>query len=559
MSQQLMDVLPTDTAAGTNSKAVTVHVEIKLFNWVTEVTVMPNAPLTDTNMASITELTKATASSSVKRNQLILAALGLGALLLIVRYIARQLEIRAFKKANGCLPPPREPQPEHIIGLAAWKRLRRERRDRVTLKETTRRAKELGYTSSLVMAGNSFTVTCDPVNLKAMLATNFNDFGLGPREVPLGPVLSGGIFISDGESWQHSRALIRPAFTRAQVADLDSLEEHMQNLLTRIPKEDGVTFDIKPLFYNMTLDSATDFLLGTSVNSQISAPGSPARNFLDAFDYAEEVLQKRSELGKHAWIVRDKKFDVACKTVKDFTNSFIQQALRGQTKGTRYNLLAEIAGACRDQDKIRSELLGVLLAARDSTASVMSSAFWEMSRNQEIWNKLMVEVEALDGRMPDYESLKEMKYLRAVLNETLRLWPPLPRNVRFARKDTVLPRGGGPDKTAPVFVAKGSPVFYCVWAMHRLPEFWGPDAEVFRPERWLDEKVKPGWAYLPFNGGPRLCLGQQNALIEGSYNIVRLMQEFKRIEPRDNQPWTEHLSIGMSNEHGCKIAFWRRK
>ncbi|KAI1453317.1 putative N-alkane-inducible cytochrome P450 [Annulohypoxylon moriforme] len=550
MSVQLMDI-PTDT--GSNSKTVSVHVEIKFFNWVTEVTVLPND-----SMASITELTKAATTSSSKRNQLLLAALGLGALLLIVRFVLRQLEIRAFKKAHGCLPPPRDAQPEHIIGLSAWKRLRRERRDRITLKETTRRAKELGYTSSLVMAGNHFTVTCDPVNLKHMLATNFTDFGLGPRDGPLGPVLSGGIFISDGEAWQHSRALIRPAFTRAQVADLDSLEEHTQDLLARVPKADGVTFDLKPLFYNMTLDSATDFLLGTSVSSQTSAPGSPARNFLDAFDYAEEILQKRSELERFAWLLRDKKFDKACVTIKEFMNGFIQQALRGDTKGHRYNLLAEIAGSVRDQDVIRSELLGVLLAARDSTASMLSSAFYEMSRNQDIWNKLMVEVESLEGRMPDYESLKEMKYLRAVLNETLRLWPPLPRNVRYAKKDTWLPRGGGPDKTAPVFVAKGTPVFYCVWAMHRLPEFWGADADVFRPERWLDEKIKPGWAYLPFNGGPRLCLGQQNALIEGSYNIVRLMQIFKRIEPRDNQPWTEHLAMGMSNEHGCKVAFYRR-
>ncbi|KAI0839673.1 putative N-alkane-inducible cytochrome P450 [Hypoxylon sp. FL0890] len=498
-------------------------------------------------------------TSSSRNHQLIFGALGFLVLYLIGRFIARQLEIRAFKRKHGCLPPPREPQPEHIIGLAAWNRLRRERRDRITLQETTRRAKELGYTSSLVMAGNRFTVTCDPVNLKAMLATNFNDFGLGPRDGPLGPVLNGGIFISDGEAWQHSRALIRPAFTRTQVADLSSLHEHIEALLSRIPKDDGVTVDLKPLFYNMTLDSATEFLLGHSVHSQNSLPGSPARNFLDAFNYAEEILQKRSELGRFCWLLRDKKFDEACVTIKAFTDGFIQEVLRGENKMTRYNLLGEIAGACRDSTKIRSEILGVLLAARDSNASVLSSAFYEMARNKSIWNKLMAEVESVSGRELDYETLKDMKYLKAVLNETLRLFPPLARNVRYALKDTVLPRGGGPDKQAPVFVAKGTPIFYCVYSLHRLPEFWGPDADVFRPERWLDDKVKPGWAYLPFNGGPRLCLGQQNALIEASYTIVRLLQEFKRIEPRDNQPWTEHLAMGMSNEHGCKVAFWRCK
>ncbi|KAI1371140.1 putative N-alkane-inducible cytochrome P450 [Hypoxylon crocopeplum] len=496
-------------------------------------------------------------ASSTKSYQLVLAALGLLFLVFLGRTISRQLQIRAFKRANNCQPPPREPQPEHIVGVSAYQRLRRERKQRITLQETTRRARELGCTSSLVMAGQSFTVTCDPENLKVMLATNFADYGIGPREVPLGPVLDGGIFISDDEAWQHSRALIRPAFTRAQVADLSTIESHTQDLISRFPTRDGVTFDIQPLFYNMTLDSATDFLLGHSVRSQSSAPGSPARRFLEAFDYVEEVLQKRSDMGRFAWLMRDAKFDEACKVVKSFTDGFIQEALRGEIKTGRYNLLTELASACKDPVQLRSELLGVLLAARDSTASLLSSTFFQLARHPAVWERLMGEVDALGGRIPEYEALKEMRYLKCVLNETLRLFPPLARNVRYARRDTVLPRGGGPDKRSPVFVAKGSPIFYSVYAMHRLPQYWGDDAEAFRPERWLDDKFRPGWAYLPFNGGPRLCLGQQNALIEASYTIVRLLQQFKQIEARDSLPWTEHLSIGLSNENGCKIALWK--
>jgi cytochrome P450 len=70
--------------------------------------------------------------------------------------------------------------------------------------------------------------------------------------------------------------------------------------------------------------------------------------------------------------------------------------------------------------------------------------------------------------------------------------------MRFARKDTVLPHGGGANGLSPMFVGKGSRVFYSIWAMHRLPEIWGDDAELFRPERWMDEKVplRPGWGFL---------------------------------------------------------------
>lgn len=80
----------------------------------------------------------------------------------------------------------------------------------------------------------------------------------------------------------------------------------------------------------------------------------------------------------------------------------------------------------------------------------------------------------------------------------LRVLPPVPINMRFARKDTALPHGGGADGLSPMFVGKGSRVFYSIWAMHRLPEIWGDDAESFRPERWMDENVplRPGWGFL---------------------------------------------------------------
>ena len=292
-----------------------------------------------------------------------------------------------------------------------------------------------------------------------------------------------------------------------------------------LPKENGETVDLQPLFFNMTIDSATDFLLGQSVNCQGAPHGSAPWEFSEAFEYAESVLHHRGELGKLALLLRDRKFDAACKTVHDFTDKYILEALKGDTKPGRYNLLTEIARECRDPIRIRDELLNVLLAARDTTAGLLSSVFYLLARSPETWNKLSQEVEKLNDEIPDYAALKDMPYLKAVLNESksmqlklrqkaskmtnrklaLRLLPPVPINQRYTRKDTVLPHGGGPDGKSPMFAAKGSRVFYSVYAMHRLPEIWGPDAQEYRPERWLDEKnpLRPGWGFLVSLNFPR--------------------------------------------------------
>lgn len=137
--------------------------------------------------------------------------------------------------------------------------------------------------------------------------------------------------------------------------------------------------------------------------------------------------------------------------------------------------------------------------------------------------------------------------------------PPVPINIRYARRHTTVPRGGGRDGLAPVFVAKDTAVHYSVYAMHRLPEIYGPDAEVFRPRRWLDgqKPLRPGWAYLPFNGGPRVCLGQQSALVEAGYVVVRLVQQFERLEARGG-PFRESIGLTLSHFDGVKVALWRR-
>lgn len=108
--------------------------------------------------------------------------------------------------------------------------------------------------------------------------------------------------------------------------------------------------------------------------------------------------------------------------------------------------------------------------------------------------------------------LKGCQYLQKCLNEALRLNPPIPVNYRRATRDTTLPRGGGPDGTEKIFVRKDQQVDYSVYVLHRRKDIWGEDAEEFNPERWSGRRLN-GWEYLPFNRGPRICLGRELLLL----------------------------------------------
>jgi cytochrome P450 len=122
----------------------------------------------------------------------------------------------------------------------------------------------------------------------------------------------------------------------------------------------------------------------------------------------------------------------------------------------------------------------------------------------------------------------------------------------MALQDSVIPLGGGPEGKDPVFVPKGVIVVYTPYAMHRRKDLYGEDADEFKPERW--ETLRPGWEYLPFNGGPRICLGQQYALTEAGYVTVRLCQEFKELASRDSRPWTESLTLTVCSKNGVQVG-----
>ncbi|KAI1269457.1 cytochrome P450 [Xylariaceae sp. FL1019] len=467
-------------------------------------------------------------------------------------FVSRRNAAKARKLE--CLEPPSE---ESRLPFSYDQAQRFDKADKAMQMPTdmARRYEEAGsYTYRFNLLGTTGFRTADPKNIQALLATQFADFDLGSlRANTFWPLLGSGIFTSDGDGWKHSRAMLRPQFTRDQISDLELEETHVQNMMKALDSKQTpnspIETDLLPYFFNLTLDSATEFLLGESTSKQLDELGYPAAsdrtnhsatNFGSAFDTALKGLAARARLMNFYWLHNPKEFREASRFTHKFVDKFVQHALAKSVEektiqgDDKYTLLNALVGETRDPVQLRSEVLHILLAGRDgTTASHLGWVFHYLSRDPHRYQKLRQAILEDFGtynepRSLTFAKLKSCRYLRYVNDETLRLNPVVPLNSRRSNKDTTLPTGGGPDGLSPIFVPNGTEVNYSVYVMQRRKDLWGHDANEFVPERW--EGRKPGWEYLPFNGGPRICIGQQFALTEANYVIVRLMQRYDRME-----------------------------
>jgi len=269
---------------------------------------------------------------------------------------------------------------------------------------------------------------------------------------------------------------------------------------------------------------------------------------------AQQVVTTRGRLG-YFWPL----FELFCddlaphvKFVKEWLDPIVSRVIeeRARSRNTPVtspidkSFLQHLADSIDDTAIIRDQLLSMLLASRDTTSCLLTFVTYFMAIHPEVTQKLRSEVLEHCGShgTPTYESIRKLKYLRAVINETLRLFPPVPLNNRECRANacalpppdpTYATTSDNYDGTRPVglYVPGGTVVTFSPLLLQRNPALWGDDADVFDPERWVQPdrlaKITANpMMFTPFSAGPRICLGQNYAYNEVSYFLVRLLQQF---------------------------------
>ncbi|CCO36068.1 Cytochrome P450 52A3 OS=Candida maltosa GN=CYP52A3 PE=1 SV=3 [Rhizoctonia solani AG-1 IB] len=406
-------------------------------------------------------------------------------------------------------------------------------------------------------------------------------------------VLGEGVFNADGDMWKFHRGISRPYFSRDRISHFDNFARHsdvaISKILSRLsePAVRGlpVAVDFQDVVARFTLDSGTEFLFGRDVCSLAAPlpypqekPKDNSASFAAAFGRAQDLLSNRFSLG-HLWPWMELFWDHTeeeMKVIHAYVTPILKRkldekrALRldNKTKAVAEDsdvkgleeaedtLLDHLVHLTDDISVIKDELVNILVAARDTTAATLTFAVYLLAENPKIMAKLREEILSRLGtsNYPTPDDFKEMKYLRAVLNETLRLFPAVPMNERTAVRSTVLHSGG-----KKYYVPAGANMPYSVLLMHRRKDLWGPDAEDFDPERWLDERLKKyvtpnPFIFLPFNAGPRICLGQQFAYNEASYFLARLLQRVESVElAPEAHPDGTLPPAGWKNGEGRKV------
>lgn len=336
----------------------------------------------------------------------------------------------------------------------------------------------------------------------------------------LNPVLGEGVFTADGDMWKRQRKLVAPAFHTKRIgAYADVMVEYANRLAERW--SNGATLEVDHEMTSLTMEVISKTLFDAQV-------GAETQEISEQITILLSILNHRfnSLFPTPLWLptAENRAFKLAIAKLDDIVARFIaQRRSGGEDKG---DLLSMLLMARDDDDhlmsdkQVRDEAITLFGAGHETTANALTWTWYLLSQNPDVEAKLHDELaRVLGGRDPRIEDLANLPYTEMVVKEALRLYPPAFSVVREAAQDVTL--GGYP-------LPKGSIILGNIYGIHRDDRYF-PNPERFDPERFSpdNEKQIPKYAYLPFGGGPRVCLGNAFAMMEARLVLATIAQKYR--------------------------------
>jgi cytochrome P450 len=378
------------------------------------------------------------------------------------------------------------------------------------------------------MLGQRTFLVSDPVGVKQVLLDKVENYPKARQEVEaLGSLFGDGILTSEGETWRAHRRIMAPSFDiRSLHAYAPAMAQTTQDFLPRWGAlADGAVVDIGEEMTQLTLQIISQTMFSSDMDSMTDLVGRSFRDATDKMDFG--LADALPLIGR--WRMRQRIAEIhgCLRELDDAIGRLIaQRAARRET--APQDLLSRLvaaqdgeSGAQMSPSEVRDQVVTIFVAGHETTAVAMTWTFYLLSQHPEQEARLHAELgQVLGGRTPTQADLAKLPYTRMVLDEAMRLYPPAPGlSLRAATEADVI---------CGQAIPKGAGIAVMPWILHRHSQLWD-QPERFDPERFSPSRAvgRHRYAYLPFGGGPRVCIGMAMALMEATIILATLAQHYR--------------------------------
>ena len=411
------------------------------------------------------------------------------------------------------------PGPPRTATLGLLRKLNGDRLDLMTSA-----AAKYGDAVRLAIGPKTLYLFNHPDHAKHVLADNAANYHKGIGLVQAKRALGDGLLTSEGELWKEQRKVIKPVFQHKRIAQQAGIvADEAAALVARLKTHRGGSpVDIVQEMTGLTLGVLGRALL----DADLGAFDSVGHSFEAVQDQAMFEMVTVGAVPTWVPLPKQLRFRRARRDLEGVVAHLVAEREANPRDGDDV-VSRLIASTGREADpkvarqRMRDELVTLLLAGHETTASTLSWTFNLIDQHPEVMDRLHAEaVEVLGDRLPVYDDLRRLTYTSMVVQEVMRLYPPVWILTRTAQED---------DEIGGYHVPAGSDVLVCPYALHRNPAFW-TDPERFDPERFSPERSRSrpaGYAYIPFGAGPRFCVGNNLGMLEAVFVTAMVARDLR--------------------------------